>query len=73
MKFDHSKLSGRIAEKFKTQDALANRLGWMPSKLSRRMTNEVQFGTDEIMTLCAPDCLDIAPQEIPLYFFEPEF
>lgn len=69
MQFDHSKLAGRIKEKYGSQDALARELGWPPSKLSNRMRNKVQFDTDEIYTLIAPECLDIDPREIELYFF----
>lgn len=73
MNFNHSKLSGCIKEKFGSQLALAEFLGWAPSALSNRMTNKIPFDTEEIMRLCAKDCLDIAPESIPLYFFTPEF
>ena len=73
MPFDHSKLAGRIIEKFGSQKALAKFLDWSPSALSNRLTNKIPFGSDEITTLCAPDCLDIAPDEIGVYFFTPKF
>lgn len=73
MQFDHSKLAGRIKEKFRTQARLAKALNWPPSKLSNRMNNKIPLSDDEIWTLCAPDCLDIAPEEITLYFFTPKF
>ena len=69
MQFDHSKLAGRIVEKFGSQRALCAHIDWTESKLSARMTNLVQFDADEIMLLCAPDVLDIPSEEIPVYFF----
>ena len=73
VEFDHSKLAGRIKEKYGSQAALAEDLFWPPSKLSNRMRNKVHFSDDEIWTLCAPDCLDIVSEEITLYFFTPKF
>lgn len=73
MPFDFSKLSGRIKEKFGTQKALADYKGWAESALSNRLNNKLPFGSDEIIELCAPDCLDINPADIPLYFFTPQF
>ena len=69
MQFDHSKLLGRIIEKFGSQRALATAIGWTESKLSARLNNSVQFDTEEIIMLCAPDVLDIPSEEIPAYFF----
>lgn len=73
MEFDHSKLAGRVKEKFKSQEGLAEFLGWPPSKLSNRMLNKIQFKADEIVQLCEPDCLDIKSHEIELYFFTLKF
>lgn len=69
MNFKHDKLCGRITEKYGTQAALAAHINWPESKLSNRLNNKVQFDTDEIMMLCAPGVLDIAPEDIPAYFF----
>ena len=69
MNFDHSKLLGRIVEKFGSQRALAVAIGWTESKLSARLNNSVHFDSEEIMLLCAPDVLDIPCEEIPAYFF----
>ena len=69
MNFDHSKLLGRIIEKFGSQRALAVKIGWTESKLSARLNNSVHFDSEEIMLLCAPDVLDIPSEEIPAYFF----
>lgn len=69
MQFDHSKLLGRITEKFGTQRALATAIGWTESKLSARLNNSVQFDAEEMMLLSAPDVLDIPGEEIATYFF----
>lgn len=71
MAFDHSKLLGRITEKFGSQAALAEQIGWAPSALSNRVNNKIHFDTDEIVMLC--DYLDIEPEDIGLYFFTPKF
>lgn len=71
MVFDHSKLLGRITEKFGSQRALALQVEWSPSALSNRLNNKSHFDTDEITTLCT--CLDIEPEEIGVYFFTPKF
>ena len=69
MNFDHSKLLGRIVEKFGSQRALATEIGWTESKLSARLNNSVHFDSEEIVLLCAHDVLDIPSEEIPAYFF----
>lgn len=69
MNFDHSKLNGRIVEKFGSQRALCAAIGWTESKLSARLNNSIQFDADEIIMLCAPDVLDIPTEDIPVYFF----
>lgn len=72
MDFDYSKLKGRIAEKFKSRKALAEYLGMFPSALSNRLSGKVQFRHDEIMAICAPECLDIPAEQIGTYFFTPK-
>lgn len=69
MLFNYSKLKGRIAEKFKSRKALADFIDMTPSALSNRLSGKVSFKPEEIVALCAPDCLDIAPEEIHTYFF----
>ena len=67
MQFEHSKLLGRIIEKSGSQKALAAKIGWTDSKLSARLTGNVQFDAEEIYMLA--DVLDIPAEEIPAYFF----
>ena len=69
MNFDHSKLLGRITEKFGSQRALAVAIGWTESKLSARLNNSVHFDSEEMMLLSAPDVLDIPCEEIHAYLF----
>lgn len=69
MNFDHSKLLGRIVEKFGSQRALAVAIGWTESKLSARLNNSVHFDSEEMMLLSSPDVLDIPCDEFPAYFF----
>ena len=69
MNFDHSKLLGRIVEKFGSQRALAVAIGWTESKLSARLNSAVHFDTEEIILLSSPGVLDIPCEEIPAYFF----
>lgn len=72
MGFDFSKLNGRIAEKFKSHKALAEHISMAPSALSNRLGGKVQFRPDEIMAICAPECLDIPGEDIGTYFFTPK-
>ena len=67
MQFDHSKLLGRIIEKFGSQKALCAHIGWTESKLSARLNNLVQFDAEEMYMLA--DVLEIPAEEIPAYFF----
>lgn len=69
MNFDHSKLLGRIIEKFGSQRALAAAIGWTESKLSARINNSVQFDAEEMVLLSRPDVLDIPCEEFQAYFF----
>lgn len=69
MQFDHSKLLGRIIEKYGSQRALCAAIGWTESKLSARINNTVQFDADEIYLLASAEVLDIPSEEIPAYFF----
>ena len=69
MQFDHSKLLGRIIEKFGSQKALCAHIGWTASKLSARLNNLVQFDAEDIYLLCREDVLDIPDEEIGVYFF----
>lgn len=65
--FDYSKLIGLIIEKYRTRGAFAAAAGFSESALSARLNNQVPFTDVEIKRICA--LLDIADQDIPVYFF----
>ena len=67
MKFDHSKLLGRMREIGVTQEEAAQRIGIKPNTFSFKLNNGSKFKTDEILSLC--EVLQIDTQYIPLYFF----
>jgi DNA-binding Xre family transcriptional regulator len=67
VKFNHSKLLGRIREKGYTQHRLAEDIGMNPGTMSLKLNNGSRFATDEIDTIC--EKLDIAPCDIGVYFF----
>lgn len=69
MTFDHSKLRGRMVEKFGSVSAVADQLGITPATMSSRLRNQTQFKASEIMMLCASQCLDIPKAEVITYFF----
>lgn len=69
MEFDHSKLLGRIIEKFGSQRALCAHIGWTESRLSARLNNLVQFDAEEMYLLARADVLDIPAEEFSVYFF----
>lgn len=72
MGFDFSKLKGRIAEKYKSRKALADFIGLTSTAMHNRLSGKVPFRPDEIMAMCAPECLDIPAEEIGAYFFTPK-
>ena len=66
-KFNYGKLKGRIIEKFGSQKAFAEFLGWSEGKLSKKLNNKIEFYQSEIVLFM--ELLDIAFDEIVLYFF----
>jgi len=73
MAFDYSKLRGRIIEKYGSCQAFGVAMGRSKVWVSTRLNNVVAWSTDEITEACEPEKLDIAPEEIPVYFFTPKF
>lgn len=69
MEFNHSKLRGRIIERFGSQAAFAKHIGRGESWLSNRLGNTVHFTDEDIYLLSAPENLDIPGVDIPAYFF----
>lgn len=70
MEFDFSKLIGRIIERYGSRKAFAEALGISDGTLSGKLNNKVKFSTLEIKQACS--LLEIAPEEIGQYFFEPK-
>lgn len=66
-KFNYGKLKGRIVEKFGSQKAFAEKLGWSEGKLSKKLNNEIEFSQSEIVLFM--ELLDIAFNEMMVYFF----
>lgn len=66
-KFDHSKLRGRIKEKYGTESEFANALGIGRVSLSQRLNNILEFTRQEIY-MCSI-LLDFPAEQIPEYFF----
>ena len=67
MKFNYSKLLGRIRECEYTQAALADAIGISKVTLSAKLNNQYYFTQGEIIAICK--VLNIPHKEIPLYFF----
>ena len=70
MAFNYRKLLGRIVEKFGTQLKFAEAMGVSESMLSKKLNSSLGFKQSEICLAC--ELLDIAPSEIPMYFFTAE-
>ena len=70
VKFNYSKLKGRIREIFDTQSAFAEVMGMSTTSLSAKLNNKIEFSQKEIDK--ASDLLKIKKEEIPIYFFTPE-
>lgn len=70
MKFDYSKLRGRIVEKFGTQIDFSKAVRMSERTLSLKLNGKRFFTQDEIALVT--DILDIPENEIPLYFFTPK-
>ena len=70
MKFNHSKLLGRIKECGFTQEKLAEAIGISKTTLSGKLNNQFSFTTKEMLAICK--VLDIPLHEINEYFFAVE-
>lgn len=67
MKFDYSKLLGRIKERGYTQESLALEVKMSESTMSLKLNNKAFFSQREIRKIC--DLLDIPMHQIGEYFF----
>lgn len=67
MKFNHSKLLGRIRECGFTQERLAEAIGMSKTTLSAKLNGQFYFTAKEMYAIC--DVLGIPISEIGEYFF----
>lgn len=67
MKFDHSKLLGRMRERGYTQESLAKSIGINESTMNSKLNGKTYFTTKEIDMICK--LLDISTQDIGLFFY----
>ena len=70
MKYDYSKLNGRIVEICKTQSEFAKRMKMSEKSISNKLQNKVPFKQDEIDD--AIIVLKLTKEDIAHYFFEHE-
>ena len=66
---DYGKLIGRAAELGYTQKALAEKIGLSEGHFCQKINGHYSFKQSEIRMMC--EVLDIAPDDIGLYFFTP--
>ena len=67
MKYNYSKLLGRIRERGLTQEQLAKAIGKNKSTISCKINNQFSFTQEEMDAICR--VLDISNDEIGEYFF----
>ena len=67
IKFNYSKLKGRIIEKCGTQKAFAEQLGINEGTLTSKLQGYTYFSQDEIMK--GVGILGIEPESVTAYFF----
>lgn len=67
LKYDFSKLKGRIIEKFDSYSAFSEFLGKNPSHVSNFLSGRQKFSQKRIQEWC--EALDIPQEEIVFYFF----
>lgn len=67
MSFDHSKLRGRIVEKYGTQVEFAKALGVSERTLSLKLNGRIFFSQEEMVRIL--ELLEVPQEKIQLYFF----
>lgn len=67
MKFNHSKLLGKIRERGLTQEQLAKTIGISKTTFSSKINNQGYFLSKEIYSIC--DVLEISIGDVGDYFF----
>lgn len=67
MRFNYSKLLGRMKEYGYTQEKLAQAIGVSVSTMSQKLNNKAHFYHPEMLRIC--DVLNIAGEEVYALFF----
>ena len=67
MSFKYAKLSGRIKERFKTQERFAEAMNMSPRSISLKLNNKREWKQNEIDKAC--ELLEIQTSEIGEFFF----
>lgn len=67
MKYNYSRLLGRMKERGITQEGLSTEIGVNESTLNSKLNNKYGFKQNEMDAICK--VLDISPEEIGAYFF----
>lgn len=67
MRYDYSKLLGRIIEMFGTRAVFADKMCMSEHTLSRKLTNKSYWTQEEMQR--ASELLDFPLKEIQVYFF----
>ena len=65
---EYRRLRGRIVEKYGTMSEFADRIGICRASLSAKLNGRHKISTNDIRQWA--EILDIAPEEIGIYFFE---
>lgn len=70
MRFDYSKLLGRMKECGYTQEKLAQAIGISKSTLNQKLNNKANFYHPEMQQIC--ELLNITGADVYAIFFTPE-
>ena len=68
IKFDYSKLRGRIKEVYKTETEFAKELGLSTVSLSGRLNNKLNFEQSEMLKI--GELLEIEKEDLHSYFLD---
>ena len=69
MRFDYSKLKGKIKEIYDTQERFARDIKLSTTSTGYKLNNQTQFKQEEIYTI--KNKLGIEDSELSVYFFTP--
>lgn len=67
MKYNYSKLRGRIVEKFGTLRVFSENMGWSERTNGLKLNSSVEWSQSEIIKACV--LLDINKEHMQAYFF----